>query len=95
MDQPMHGQLRLPNPLEDLAESEKEYLSDLKILLQVLKMFFSFLWSKKEKLYLCSKKRRSQEKNKLGAHTTASFPLLPPTFVSRHKIACISRMDAG
>ncbi|KAF8946066.1 hypothetical protein BGZ47_001391 [Haplosporangium gracile] len=34
MDQPMQGQLRQSNPLDDLVESEKEYLSDLKILLQ-------------------------------------------------------------
>ncbi|KAF9090769.1 hypothetical protein BGX23_005749, partial [Mortierella sp. AD031] len=34
MDQPMPGQLRLSNPLDDLVESEKEYLSDLKVLLQ-------------------------------------------------------------
>ncbi|KAF9119904.1 hypothetical protein BGW39_011811, partial [Mortierella sp. 14UC] len=34
MEQPMLGQGKPPNPLDDLAESEKEYLSDLKILLQ-------------------------------------------------------------
>ncbi|KAF9928653.1 hypothetical protein BGZ65_006151, partial [Modicella reniformis] len=33
-EQPFSGQLRLLNPLNDLSESEKEYVSDLKTLLQ-------------------------------------------------------------
>lgn len=78
----MQGQLRQTNPLDDLVESEKEYLSDLKILLQVQKECSFLLHGQIRKRSTCAPKEEGpKKKNKLGAHTTASFPFVPPNLL--------------